>query len=109
MSDLTETRLAELAEASRDMRRWQDEDLASEQECVSCDSSVHTPNGLEPAPLCDLCAQRFVVDGPDIVDEIVRHRAMVKRLEALAAELDGTYGLPYDVAAELRNRMRGDK
>jgi hypothetical protein len=65
-------RLSEIVALCARMRCWHDEDLASAQACVSCESSVHTPSDLEPTPLCDLCAQRLVNDVPNLLAEIAR-------------------------------------
>lgn len=53
----------------------------------------------------------YASDIHDIIAELRRHRAMVKRLEELATELERSSrkGPPgYQLATELRNRMKGE-
>lgn len=67
---MTPERKLDLVKLSAEMERWEYEDLASEQECMSCHDGVHTPSDLEPTPLCNLCAQRTVGAVPHLLYEI---------------------------------------
>lgn len=82
MSNPEPVDLAVITEISAEMTRWHEDDLASEQECMRCRNSVHTPSDLEPTPLCDLCAQ-FVADHvPDLVASIAKLTAERDSLRA---------------------------
>lgn len=82
MSNPESVGLAVITEISAEMTRWHEDDLASEQECMRCRNSVHTPSDLEPTPLCDLCAQ-FVADHvPDLVASIAKLTAERDSLRA---------------------------
>jgi hypothetical protein len=65
-------RLSEIATLCELMQHWYNDELASEQACVSCESSMHTPSDLEPTALYDLCAQRLEVDVPELLAERAR-------------------------------------
>ena len=64
---MIDERKQELQRLVAEMQRWEDEDLACDQCCMSCGADVHTPSGLEPAPLCNLCAQRWVAALPELL------------------------------------------
>ena len=85
---MTPTQLSELSRVCKEMQRWHDEDLAHEQECMSCGSPVHCPSHLEPTPLCDLCAQRLAGDVPGLLDELRRLREIA---QAAIAWREATY------------------
>lgn len=87
---MTPDRKAELRGLAAEMECWETEDLASEQQCMSCHVSVHTPSDLEPTPLCDLCAQTHVQDVPDLLSEVDRLESDLAERNRVIAEYEAS-------------------
>lgn len=50
-------------------------------ECVKCGDAYICEDGLEPTPLCNLCAQSVATEMvPELIQEIERLRAEVEQL-----------------------------
>lgn len=79
--------LAEVTEIAAAMQRWEDDDLAHEQECVRCHSGMHTPAELDPSPLCDACAQTMAFRLPGIVAHAAALAELVATYEATIKQL----------------------
>lgn len=62
----------EIADLSDRIDAWSEQHDADKQVCVGCESTLHTPNGLDPTPLSNLCAQRLAGETPRLVARIVR-------------------------------------
>lgn len=94
---------ATLTELAAEITRWHDDNLASEQECVRCRDSVHTPSELDPTPLCNLCAQ-FVADYlPELTAAVA---ALTAERDALRANVEAQEARIKGLEATIAGKVR---
>ncbi len=82
---LTIKRRLELQHLASEMERWDRDDLAGDQTCMSCGSSIHIPSDLEPTPLCHGCAHAVAAELHALLSEI---RELEKQLHRADPGID---------------------
>lgn len=101
---MSEPAMSGLTSLAIEIAHWYYADLASEQECMRCHSSVHCPSDLDPTPLCDLCAQAIADQVPNLLSHIAALIAAREsdRLEAAQTIADSEACITALIVAYLR-------